>query len=101
MLLHFSLYLTGDPCIDVQQQLEEFKTSGRFRESKENQILFKVKERAVEVIDLFFNYRFYIQLQVCRCDSGCCLGECHGEIDILPHSPSSVCVTFLHAEIHL
>lgn len=57
-------YLTGDPHINVQQQLEEFKTSDRFRESKENQALFKVKERAIEVIDLFFNYRFYIQLQV-------------------------------------
>ena len=45
-------------------QLDNFHNSGRFEATVENQAIFTVKERALEVLDLFFNFRFYIRLQV-------------------------------------
>ena len=48
----------------VKKQLKDFKDSGRFKETDENLAMFTVKERAIEVIDLLFNFRFYIRLQV-------------------------------------
>ena len=48
----------------VKKQLTDFHENGRFKETEENQAIFMVKERAIEVIDLLFNFRFYIRLQV-------------------------------------
>ena len=43
---------------------EDFKNGGRYKESEDNKTVFTVKERALEVLDLLFNFRFYIRLQV-------------------------------------
>ena len=48
----------------VNEQLEDFKDSGRFEETDDNLAIFTIKERAIEVIDLVFNFRFYVRLQV-------------------------------------
>ena len=48
----------------VKKQLKDFKDSGRFKETDDNLAMFTVKERAIEVIDLLFNFRFYVRLQV-------------------------------------
>ena len=48
----------------VMKQLKDFKDSGRFKETDDNLAMFTVKERAIEVIDLLFNFRFYVRLQV-------------------------------------
>lgn len=53
----------------VERQLKDFRVSGRYEETDENQAIFTVKERAIEVIDLLFNFRFYIRLQVRSCAS--------------------------------
>lgn len=53
----------------VERQISDFKKSGRFKETDENQAIFTVKQRAIEVIDLLFNFRFYIRLQVKSCDN--------------------------------
>ena len=48
----------------VNEQLKDFKDSGRFKETDDNLAIFTIKERAIEVIDLVFNFRFYVRLQV-------------------------------------
>ena len=48
----------------VKKQLSDFRESGRFKETDDNLAIFTVKERAIEVIDLLFNFRFYVRLQV-------------------------------------
>ena len=48
----------------VKEQLKDFEDSGRFLETDDNLAIFTIKERAIEVIDLVFNFRFYVRLQV-------------------------------------
>ena len=48
-------------CVGLE---EDFKKGGRYKETDENKTIFTVKERALEVLDLLFNFRFYIRLQV-------------------------------------
>ena len=48
----------------VKKLEEDFRETERFREGKENQAVFMVKERAIEVFELLFNFRFYVRLQV-------------------------------------
>jgi hypothetical protein len=42
---------------------EDFHSSGRYKETQQNKAVFTVKERAIEVLDLLFNFRFYVRLQ--------------------------------------
>ena len=49
-------------CAGVEQ--EDFHSSGRYKETQQNKAVFTVKERAIEVLDLLFNFRFYVRLQV-------------------------------------
>ena len=52
-------------CVCVCAGVEkDFKESGRYKETEENKAIFTVKEKAIEVLDLLFNFRFYIRLQV-------------------------------------
>ena len=48
----------------MQKQRMDYQEQVRFRETEENLAIFQVKQRGLEVIDLFFNFRFYVRLQV-------------------------------------
>ena len=37
---------------------------GRYKDSSVNRPVFNMKIKALKIMDLFFNYRFYIRLQV-------------------------------------
>ena len=73
----------------LQMQEDQFKEKGRYQENQENLAIFAIKERymnavpqcpvcnllfitcllvhrAMEVVALFFNFRFYIRLKVLR-----------------------------------
>ena len=54
----------SDVCVFSDVVEEDFKNSGRFKETDDNLAIFTVKERAIEVLDLLFNFRFYVRLQV-------------------------------------
>ena len=43
---------------------KDFRSSYRYKETEQNKAVFTVKERAMEVLDLLFNFRFYVRLQV-------------------------------------
>lgn len=52
--------------VGVATGIEEtdFNSSGRYKETQQNKAVFTVKERAMDVLDLLFNFRFYVRLQV-------------------------------------
>ena len=37
---------------------------GRFKDTEENRPIFKLKVKVIKTINLFFNFRFYLRLQV-------------------------------------
>ena len=40
---------------------------GRFEDNYRNRAIFKMKIKALKVMDLFLNFRFYLRLQVREC----------------------------------
>ena len=87
--LIFLPFLSFHHTAGTQDQVKDFKAKGRYQETQQNLAMFAIKERyiqyhsfmlkmwctfslhshnhrAMEVVELFFNFRFYIRLKVLR-----------------------------------